>query len=72
MRLLDLYWMIAPAQPGTDGLGFVSLGAAISWTDFAAPIGIVGVWLSVFLGQLQKRPLLPTYDPMLAEAAHHE
>lgn len=72
MRMLDLYWMIAPAQPGPDGLGVVTLPGALSWTDLAALVGIGGIWLAMFLGELQKRPLLPSYDPLLVEAGHFE
>ena len=32
---------------------------ALSWMDFAAPIGLGGIWLADFLSQLEKRPLLP-------------
>ena len=35
----------------------------VSWMDFAAPIGLGGIWLSYFLTQLEKRPLMPLNDP---------
>jgi hypothetical protein len=70
MRAIDLYWQIMPAQPGETGLGVVSF--LPSWTDVVAPVGIGGIWLAAFLGQLVRRPLLPSYDPRMGDAAHHE
>jgi hypothetical protein len=63
MRLVDLYWVIAPEfRKGTFG---------ISWMDFAAPVGLFGIWLAYFLVQLEKRPLMPVNDPHLVEALEH-
>jgi hypothetical protein len=70
MRAVDLYWLIMPAHPGEAGLGFAPF--VPGWTDLVAPVAIGGIWLAAFLGQLQRRPLMPTYDPRLAEAVHHE
>jgi hypothetical protein len=70
MRAVDLYWLIMPAQPGADGLGWAPF--VPSWTDIVAPVGIGGIWLATFLGQLQQRPLLPTHDPRLGDTVHHE
>ena len=63
MRLVDLYWLVAP-DFRTDGFG-------VSWMDFTAPIGLVGLWLAYFLTQLEKRPLMPLNDPHLEEALEH-
>lgn len=51
IRLLDLYWIVIPA--------FHPKEFSIHWMDLAAPIGIGGIWLSVFVSQLRKRDLLP-------------
>jgi len=71
MRLIDLFWMIAPDL--THG------AFHISWMDVVAPIALGGLWFAVFAWQLQKRPLIPIndpqYDSVLAEAqapAHAE
>ncbi|HSP99992.1 MAG TPA: hypothetical protein VL049_22440 [Candidatus Dormibacteraeota bacterium] len=57
VRLLDLFWMIAPAfSPGK----FV-----VHWMDIAAVLGVGGVWMAAFLWQLQARPILPLHDPAL-------
>ena len=60
MRFVDLYMQIIPAGHDAE-LHF-------SWMDFAAPIGIGGLWLSAFLRQLESRPVLPVRDPHFAEA----
>lgn len=57
MRLVDIYWMIAPAfSPGK---------LVLHWMDVAAVVGVGGVWLAAFLWQLQARPVLPLRDPAL-------
>ena len=63
MRFVDLYWLVAPDfRKGAFG---------VSWMDFAAPVGIGGIWLAYFLMQLEKRPLMPLNDPHLEEALEH-
>jgi hypothetical protein len=63
MRLVDLYWLVAPDfRKGQFG---------VSWMDFAAPVGLGGIWLGFFTVQLGKRPLLPVGDPHLQEALEH-
>jgi hypothetical protein len=44
MRLVDLFWLIAPElhQEGLD----------VHWLDVMAPLGIGGIWLAVFTTQL--------------------
>ena len=71
MRMADLCWQVVPApQPTPDSSADIYF--RFSWTDIAAPVGIGGVWLWFFLWNLQQRPLIPTYDPHLQEAYHHE
>jgi hypothetical protein len=70
MRAVDLYWLIMPAHPGASGLDWAPFRP--SWTDVVAPVGVGGIWLWAFLGQLQRRPLLPTHDPRMGEAMHHD
>jgi hypothetical protein len=65
MRAVDLFWLTAPE--------FSPLAFHVTWLDFAAPIGIGGLWLAYFARQLRDRPLLPLGDPNLAAAIeHHE
>jgi hypothetical protein len=63
MRFVDLYWMVAP--------DFHKARFTISWMDFLLPIGLGGIWLAVFLWQLEYRPLMPLGDPHLEEALEH-
>jgi hypothetical protein len=55
MRLLDLFWLTAPA--------FHPARLAVHWLDLAVPIGLGGVWLAAFLFHLKRRPLLALHDP---------
>ena len=64
MRLVDLYWLVAP-----DFAKGSSPGG--SWLDVAAPLGVIGLWLAYFLKQLEKRSLMPLHDPQLEEALAH-
>jgi hypothetical protein len=64
MRFVDVVWLIAP----TFTQHSAHEGFNLSWMDIAVPIGIGGIWLFVFLGELQKRPLLPFNDPYLPDA----
>ncbi len=63
MRLVDLFWLTAP-QPGTGGF-------RVHWMDLAAPVGIGGLWLAIFFGQLGRRPLLALNDPEFKEVLAH-
>ena len=73
MRLVDLFWITAPAFY-TEG-GYHSTGFQLHWLDFTAPIGIGGLWVALFFSQLQKRPLVALNDPrfqdLLAGEEHH-
>lgn len=64
LRFVDLYWLVGPA--------FSPFHFTISWMDFVAPIGIGGLWLAYFSGELTKRPLLPLNDPYAEEALSAE
>lgn len=60
LRFVDLFWMIVPA--------FSPHGIAVHWMDILSVIGVGGVWLYFFVGQLKGRPLLPINDPAFTEA----
>jgi hypothetical protein len=64
MRWADLLWQVEPA--------FAERNAAFYWLYLAAPVAIGGLWLSYFVRELKKRPLLPLNDPYLPEAIAHE
>jgi hypothetical protein len=57
VHIVDTYWLVMPT--------FHQAGVRASWLDFAAPIGIGGLWLTVFLAHLKAAPLLPQHDPGL-------
>ena len=63
MTWVDLYWFIVPS--------FYPLAPHISWMDIVATIGIGGVWLAMFVGQLKKKPLLPLRDPRFEGVVQH-
>jgi len=63
MRLVDLYWQISPY--------FRKEGFGISWMDITAPAGLIGIWLAIFLTQLEKRQLLPPNEPTIEEVLAH-
>jgi hypothetical protein len=65
MRLVDLFWIVAPKADKTQ---FEPAGL---WLYFVAPIGLGGIWLWYFATQLKQRPLLPLNDPYLEDALEH-
>lgn len=62
MRLVDLYWMVAP--------GFFH-DTTIHWLDMAAVLGLGGIWVFLFTTELARVPVLPERDPFLKEALAH-
>jgi len=58
-RIVDMFWIVEPTHR--------THGFALYWTDFAAFVGIGGIWIYVYLGQLRRRTLLPLRDPRVAE-----
>jgi hypothetical protein len=69
MRIIDMFYLIGPSNWMTGGVDPNTFH--VSWLDFVAPIGIGGIWLWYFFGQLTKRPLVPINDPYLDNAIHH-
>jgi hypothetical protein len=63
MRMIDVYWLVAPE--------FNRAHFRFSWMDIAAPIALGGLWLAFFIWQLRLRPLLPFNDPNFEEAVEH-
>jgi hypothetical protein len=55
MHIVDTYWLVMPTLH--------QHGVALSWLDFAAPIGVGGLWVSFFLRRLKSAPLLLLKDP---------
>jgi hypothetical protein len=69
MRIVDMFYLIGPSDRIAGGIDPATF--YVSWLDFVAPIGIGGIWLWYFFGQLMKRPLVPINDPYLDNAIHH-
>jgi len=64
MRLIDLIWMVEP--------NYGRPGFPIHWMDVAVPVGLLGVWLFLFVRQLRSRSLLPLNDPFFKKEFAHE
>jgi hypothetical protein len=63
IRIVDVFWLIEPNfNPG---------GFHVSWLDFAAPLGVGGVFVALFLMELVKRPLMPLNAPDLQKTLAH-
>ena len=54
MTAVDLYWLIVPS--------FGLKSPSVHWLDVVAFLGIGGLWVSLFLTQIKKQPLLPLHD----------
>lgn len=57
VRFIELFWLITPA--------FQPHGFTIHWLDLVTLIGVGGIWLWYFVGQLKNRPVVPMHDPSL-------
>ncbi len=68
MRLVDIYWWVAPSFSDHFGFGFADLGA---------PMLIGGVWLTLWAGLVAGKTVVPQHDPRVEgywpvpEGAHH-
>ena len=60
VRLVDLFWLIAPE--------FHPSGVSVSWLDVALPLTLGSIWLGCFVRQLRGRAILPVHDPEFDEA----
>jgi hypothetical protein len=60
VRLIDLFWLIAPE--------FHRTGIVVSWLDVTLPLSIGAIWLGSFVRQLRNRAILPVHDPQFDEA----
>ena len=63
MRWIDLFWLAAPT---------FHHHLSLHWLDLTTLAAVGGAWLALFIGNLQKRPLIPVNDPYLEEALRHE
>ncbi|NTV63276.1 MAG: hypothetical protein HGA65_07035 [Oscillochloris sp.] len=66
MRCVDVSWNVLPT--------FHENILEVSWLNFAAPVALVGIWLTIFAGNVQRAALLPLNDPnmeWLHAGGHH-
>jgi hypothetical protein len=61
MRWVDMYWQAAPSMHLHH----------LHWMDLVLPIALGGIWVGLFLRELQGRALIPRNEPFLEEALHH-
>jgi hypothetical protein len=67
MRFVDMMWIILPEFHPTV------LEAVTTFTNFAAPLGLVGIFLAIWAWNMQRASLLPLNAPQmddLAASAH--
>jgi hypothetical protein len=63
MGVLDIFWLTVPAYERS--------GPQFHWMDWAAILGLGGVWVWRFTANLKSRPLLPLHDPEMVAIGHH-
>jgi hypothetical protein len=71
MRLVDAWWTIGPA-PQEYGSPFPPVAWWDQWLLVALPASLGGLWLGVFVWQLEKRPLVLVRDLVFVEGMAHE
>ncbi len=59
-HVIDVWWLVTPT--------FYPNGIHLSWIDFAAVIGVGGIWGTVFTMRLGAQSLIPLNDPRFAVA----
>ena len=59
IRLIDIIWLVGPT--------FNQNGIPVSLANVGIPIGLAGLWVFLFAGQLRKHPLVPVNDPQFRE-----
>ena len=60
MRYVAIYWLVTPSWSGER---FV-----FSWMDVASLVGIGGIWLWAFIGQLKGQTIIPIHETWVEEA----
>ena len=65
ITLVDVYWLIVPSVRNSRAPTF-------HLQDILALVGIGGVWVGAYMGQLKKMPLLPLHDPRFEGVLEHQ
>jgi len=63
MQIIDIYYIVVPM--------FRTTGPMPMLTDVLAWVGVGGLWVYVFCGQIKRVPLYPSHDRRLLEADDH-
>lgn len=71
LRLVDMFYLIGPSPQIGMGGKSADFITSFSWMYLIAPLGVGGIWLWYFFGELMKRPLVPINDPYLESAISH-
>lgn len=58
MSIVDLFWLLVPSYSPN--------GPQFHWSDWLALVGLGGIFVTIFIAQLKKRPLVPLHDPTFA------
>jgi hypothetical protein len=68
VRLVDVTWIVLPNFHET-------IFGTYWWIDLAAPLGLLGLWVGLFVWNLQRAPIValndPNYADMLMNKGHH-
>ena len=59
MRYVHIYWLTGPSY----GVHF-----HYSWVNLASLVGIGGIWLYFFIGQLKGQTIIPIHETWVEEA----
>jgi hypothetical protein len=59
MRVVDIYWYVVPNFAHERGHFYLSIWYIL------VPLGVGGVWLTLFFYNFRQRPLLPLYEPQI-------
>jgi hypothetical protein len=60
MRYVAIYWQVVPSWTGEH--------FAYSWMSLASLVGIGGVWMWAFIGQLKGQTIIPIHETWVEEA----
>lgn len=73
IRIVDIYWIIAPSPHASEGAAGMHHVAPLhlSWLDIASVLAFGGIWIAFFIWNLKKHPLLPPNDYRLEKAIAH-
>ena len=75
MHVVEMFWLIVPSFNHAHGSEEHTPWLLAAAVYVAALVGVCGVWLGVYLWQIQRLPLLPLHSPEgegdHGQAAHH-